>query len=553
MARKPATAKQVASTPEALELAYQLTELPTSQHKAGLAGLVLMVQFLLEQGEVAENDLKVVELSPSGVTLRFSEAGMNALFDEAYRTEMGEVGEAKIRKDRKKQPIPPLRIDTEPVVKKGKTTQQTKYFYPKLIPRGSFLRECDIGPGLWINLWRTMLWEIPRGIDATRAPYRERAAGKHCRDGSEKFRELSHSRDKSVELASTYFLGAQASTADGVPFEDSAARQFLLHFWPFATELFVPTTVTREGKAEFDGYVFVFPDIVNLEAYCDDYFGFLKSRSQDKRAYLPAAAVVDLPGEAGLRTMSWLSRLVEDRAQQGPTHGLASLLLAVDVVHARKDGNNVRILAQERFETSWVSNGWYRAIENAKLYSPVVRRRLLQNVLNNRPWYAEFARLLATQPSEVTFENYAFQHDARMIFELVKAAPADERNSTMTETPPELPMFVYRIAMRYLTGMLNEKYGLTWSDETKRNPGKYNEYKEKLAREALLAIRSRTGPAFVEYVATKIFSMAQGMPKEEFQVVSDALLNHSEVFRTLLMLALSAQMPRPSKAETHPE
>lgn len=553
MARKASTAKQVGSTSEALELAYQLAELPTSQHKAGLAGLVLMVQFLLEQGDVAENDLKVVELSPTGVTLRFSPAGMNALFDEAYRTEMGEVLSATVRKDRNKQEIPPIRKFSEEVVEKGKTKTRVQYVYPKPIPRGSFLRECDEHDGAWIKLWRDMLWTIPRGVPATRTPYEDRAEGKACRDGSDKFRELSQCRGKSVELASTYFLGAQATTADGVPFEDSAARQFLLHFWPFATELFVPTTVTREGKTEFDGYVFVFPDILDLEAYCGDYFGFLKSRPREKRAYLPAAAVVDLPGEAGLRTMSWLARLIEDRAQQGPTHGLASLLLAVDVVHARKDGNNVRILAQERFETSLASNRWYRTIENAKLYSPVVRRRLLQNVLSHRPWYAEFGRLLATQPSEVTFENYAFQRDARTIFELVKDDPADERNSTMTETPPELPMFVYRIATRYLTGMLSEKYGLTWSDETKRNPGKYNESKEKLAREALLAIRSRTGPAFIEFVATKIFSMAQGMPKEEFQTVSDALLNHSEVFRTLLMLALSAQMPRPAKAETNPE
>ena len=35
---------------EVLELDYNLAELPSSQHRAGLAGLVLMVQWLKRQG-----------------------------------------------------------------------------------------------------------------------------------------------------------------------------------------------------------------------------------------------------------------------------------------------------------------------------------------------------------------------------------------------------------------------------------------------------------------------------------------------------------------------
>ena len=38
---------------EVLELDYNLAELPSSQHRAGLAGLVLMVQWLKRQGTIA--------------------------------------------------------------------------------------------------------------------------------------------------------------------------------------------------------------------------------------------------------------------------------------------------------------------------------------------------------------------------------------------------------------------------------------------------------------------------------------------------------------------
>ena len=43
--------KKTAHTPAVLELDYQLAELPSSQHRAGLAGLVLMVRWLTTGNE----------------------------------------------------------------------------------------------------------------------------------------------------------------------------------------------------------------------------------------------------------------------------------------------------------------------------------------------------------------------------------------------------------------------------------------------------------------------------------------------------------------------
>ncbi len=546
MATKRQTANKQASPDAHLELTYQLAELPTSQHRAGLVGLVMLVRYINAQG-TPKSEAAVTNISPHSASFSFTEPGMQRLFDCAYDTTMGEVSTEKPYKNRNKQEIPPLRIETEEVTdKKGKVVTRTRYIYPKPIPKGAFLADTDPTghDGAWIKMWRDMLWAIPRGVPATRRPYEERGSGEVVNDGVEMFSLLKASPEKSVELASTYLLGAQANTADNVTFADAAYRQLLLHFWPFATELYVPSTLTREGKTEFDGYAFAFPDVGNLEEYCDDYLQYLRSRGSEKVAYLPKDAVIDLPGEAGLRTMVWLSAILAGRVQQAGTVPLDELVLATDVLHARKDGNNIRMLSHTRVEPRVVMSGEYQRLSGRKLWSHVFRRQRIANLLAARPWFTDFGRLLATWPTEMTFENGAFQHDARATFE----------ENNMTEAESGLPELLYRVARNYLGGMLDTKYQLRWTDEgTQKNPHDYNEKRGKLAREALLAMRSRTGSDFIEYVTTTIFSVSQHMPKEDYVRMSDSLLKDTETYRTLLMLAFSAQMPRPQKTESTPD
>lgn len=541
MAAKKTTAKNAKTTDDPLALTYQLAELPTSQHRAGLVGMVMLVRYMNAQG-TPTSEAAVTHMNAQGASFAFTDAGMTALFDCAYATTMGEVSTEKPYKNRRKEEVPPLRIETEEVTdKKGKSTTRTKYIYPKPIPKGAFLADRDpTGPdGVWIKLWRDMLWSIPRGVPATRRPFEARGEGETVSDGLDMYTLLKASPDRSVELASTYLLGAQANTADNVTFSDAAFRQLLLHFWPLATELYVPTTLTREGKTEFDGYVFAFPDVADLEAYCDEYFRFLLARGTDRLAYLPRSAVIDLPGEAGLRTMSWLATLLETRVQQAAALTLDDLVLAVDVLHARKDGNNVRILSHARVEPRRVMSGEYQRFAGSLLWSHVFRRQVLVNLLAERPWFTDFGRILATLPTAITFENEAFQHDARVTME-----------KKMTDGESGLPALLFRIATNYLGAKLDSKHDLSWrNEETRNDPGEYNKKKEKLAREALLAMRSRTGDDFVQYVTTTVFSVAQNMSKDNYIRVSDSLLNETETFRTLLMLAFSAQMPRPQKTE----
>lgn len=529
-----------ASTPAESDLAlhYTLVELPSSQHRAGLVGLVLLVRYMKAAG-TSDADACVESIAAGEVTLRFTRRGMQALFDTAFNATLGEIESDKIYKNKKKEEVPPVRSETRTVRdKSGKEKQRTVYIYNKPIPKGAFIEQID-RDGPWLKMWRDMLWSIPRGVPATRKPFEARAEGESASDGTEMFELLSAAPSKSVPLASTYLLGAQAVTADNVPFADAARFQFLLHFWPYATEPFVPAFATRDGKSEFDGYAFVFPDVACLDEYCDNYLDFLRSRDGALRAYLPRAAVVDLPAEAGLRAMDWMGRVLQTRAQQGRTTGLEDLVLGVDVVHARKDGNNVRILSTSRVVPRIVASDAYQKLISGDYWSSVFRRQLLSNLLEDAPWYDGFAVLFATLPSELTFKNSAFQHDARNAFQ--------ERANTMEEQS-NLPKLVFRITTHYLMGVLRSKYQLKWEEE-KGNPKKWNDHKEKVAREALLAMRSRTGDDFVAYVTTTVFSVGQGLREEEYLQISHALLGETETFRTLLMLAFSAQMPWSPRSE----
>ncbi len=70
----------------------------------------------------------------------------------------------------------------------------------------------------------------------------------------------------------------------------------------------------------------------------------------------------------------------------------------------------------------------------------------------------------------------------------------------------------------------------------------YNEKKDKIAREAFLAVRSRTGADFVTYFTGTLCSVSQRVGHEGYLELARALGDDREVerVRSLTLLALSA-------------
>ncbi len=117
------------------------------------------------------------------------------------------------------------------------------------------------------------------------------------------------------------------------------------------------------------------------------------------------------------------------------------------------------------------------------------------------------------------------------------------------ETPPvereqvTVEQRIYRLVGSYIGGKLQSKYQLTW-EQAKGRPEikkQYEEVREKVAREAFLAVRSRTGADFVEYFTATLCSVPHHMAEADYLALTSALVSDPERIRSLTLLALSAR------------
>src|SRR5438132_846894 len=109
-----------------LELDYNLAELPSAQHRAGLAGLVLMMRWLERQPK-RKGVCELARIDSNGADVRFDQTGIRELFDQTYAASREEQERdsklAKKKKDGTKEEIPPIREEQRTVVspKTGKS------------------------------------------------------------------------------------------------------------------------------------------------------------------------------------------------------------------------------------------------------------------------------------------------------------------------------------------------------------------------------------------------------------------------------------------------
>ena len=348
--RKPPKAPELDDGPHTAR--WNLAELPSAQHKAGLAGLAICVQYLQRKPD-RKGVCEIVSLDPTGLTLRVDRNGMQALFDEVYDAALKEKEYPQPFKNTKtkieKRPI--RTVERTIVDKKGNEKTKTFYVYGQVVPSGGVVDEWDAAqPGtekLWLKLWRDFVWEVLRSRDTQRSPYKLRANKDLADDGSEAFDVLIHRPNDSLSLASTFYLGAEGVTAENVPFQDRARMKVLLHFWPFAVPIYRPRLIDREGKTKPIGYAVVMPDVEDLEGFVTDWAKLARERGGAPAGYLPREAVVDLAAEAGL---DFGHRLLQLVAQREGTAITKPRLLAVDVFHVEKDENSVRIRSVTRVD-----------------------------------------------------------------------------------------------------------------------------------------------------------------------------------------------------------
>jgi CRISPR-associated protein Cmx8 len=540
--RKAASTKKAAKdTLEGpISVRWNLAELPSSQHKAGLAGLAICVGYLQRKPDRA-GICEIETIDPGGLTLKVDRAGMQSLFDEIYAASLDEQERDKpFQKKSSKAEIPAKRTFEKTVVdKKGVEKTKTVYVYDQVVPRGGIIAEWDAAPAepqkLWLKLWRDLVWTTLRGVPATREAYDCRAESRQSADGAEAWDELAHGPMESVPLPSTYYLGAQATTAENVSFRDVARMRVLLHFWPYVVPIYVPAVVDRDGSRDFVGYALVVPDIVDLEGFVMDWPKIARERGTDPSGYLPRDAVVDIAAEAGLDLARRAFGVIARREGVNATR---PWLNAVDVYHVEKEGNNVRIRSVNRVDLRRERVDEYARVREAYWTTAFKRQRVI-NILESRAWWSGFARLCAVTPEELTIKDSKFRRDCRIAFTEV------EMSDAASEDQKTLEHLIYQATRAYVFGRLKSKYDLSWDPALAANLAwkkNYEEKKEKIAREAFLAVRSRTGADFVGYFTSTICSVPQRLNDRAFLEVARALHDEREVerVRSLTLLALSA-------------
>ncbi|KYC43861.1 type I-MYXAN CRISPR-associated protein Cmx8 [Scytonema hofmannii PCC 7110] len=388
-----------------------------------------------------------------------------------------------------------------------------------------------------------MLWQIVRGVPATRNPFTNRVNGaSYSQDAEQIWSQLQHP-DKIIGQSGNYYLGAMALNPENVPTRDKTRYQFLLHFWVFVVQVYCPAVLDKDGHRELAGYALAIPDVANLRNFCRVFPEVLKARHSDKWKYLPREAVIDLPEEGALDLLLLLqNRLAREAGDQ-----LRRMILGVELIHAEKVGNNVKIRSISYVEPVKEQVDKYAQIKQA-YWCPWFRKQRLLNLLQgDKPGWFEFGAVLSRIPRNWLEDPY-FSHDARelLTFEGEIKVKRDIRESAQ---------LVYDVCQQYVFSKLETKYGMKW-DKTKNchiqsgqpiSQQDFDEKKYKIANDAFLSVRSRTEPkAFIDYFVSTLYPFVR---KEEFVDFAEKLFNKTDDIRALTLLALASQFPHQKKSE----
>jgi CRISPR-associated protein Cmx8 len=515
-----------------IELIYRLGQLPSPAYRAGLAGLVFLILYLHRDRPETKTEIQV-EFDSLGATLRCDREGLQALinltFDARY--------ELKWSQNRIQNPV-----------EVRETEDGRLYGWNLLVVNGAPLRERD-SSGIWTNLWSEWLLNTIRAIPKSRKPFKLRANQEPI--SIEKLWTALQRPNSKVGLSSSALIGAEAKNSEGVSLDDTNAQQFLLNFWPYVSQPYVPCRFDTDGKREDWGYAVAIPDVQDLEAFVETFPDLLDRHPQNPpqyNGYRPLGALVELPEEAALDSL----RLIRERMK---LTDIASTLeydvLGFEVCHAvRSDPKRgADLMAIAYIQPDLERDDRYAKIRNI-FRCAWFRRHLLQNLLKNRPWTARWGALLSTA-SQQWFEDRFFPHDCKLIFNR-------EKNAVELS---ELAQILKSLCDRYLIARLVSKnQEITWDN------------KHKLARQEFLAVRSRTEKtAFREYFFGTLCSQVtpvvsadldeSSTKKEQYKnredeklrqtiALAEALEKDPETVRGLTMLALASNFKIAEKIDS---
>lgn len=558
-----------APPPTEVAVTYDLRDLPSAQHKAGLAGLLLQIESMRERRDAgqlpAECEIpQVLDQTPTTVVVRFTERSTQDLFDDLYDAEVVEVFSKS-----KWSGKPAKREETNPTP--GPTEPRRLFVYDTVQPSGHFLRKFTDGDKEhWHKLWRDMIYAVPRNRDKSRQPFKDRSSEKSTNEGVKSWKALldgqkaqTEEKPKTSALTGSLMLAVQEVTAEAISFDDRAETQILLHFWPLTIRVFVPLLIDKEGKGEFVGYSLAIPEVGHTADFCKSYKRLMSKLDPGRTLFRPSAAVVALPEQGPLEFLHNFDRLAKESALAPPT---AAYVSGVEFFHMVVAGNNVKLMAHGRIPVEESLTEAYGEIRTSFRNPPLVAA-LLTALLRRRPWFedldpplheTEWSHLVhctqerrRTPPSMIGFAWEVDRKFEGLSQHLAEAGDPEEPDMSDPQAPAEaVDVIIYDLVKAYVRERSCARAGVDPDD--KEWWTKAADERRDVCAKLFLEFRSRHGDEFVAYFADTIASVAQWLPEGRFLEVSRALMRRHtsqdgserprtrDDVKTLTMLALAA-------------
>ena len=558
----------VAQNKNLVTLRYTLSQLPSSQNRAGLAGLVLKILWLQEQPEfksLVDPELRVTDLDTDKVTLQFNLEGFTALMKSHFSAAF-EERERQNKRTNSKQKYRTIKRKVRDR-KTNKTKLTTFYVYTDIVPQGDLVRSFEPANSqnlVWTKLWQEATWAVLRPRDKQRLPFQAMVKGEVPSEIEKIWNLLQDKPDSKVPLSSTYMLGAQAENNEGVPFTDLATNRFLLNFWSYVARIYLPLKTNAKGEPKLHGYAIAIPDVRNLTAFCQHFPSILRQRDTKELWEKPRSAVVRNLSEVGLDSLGSVHTYI---SQLKAKLNVDELLFGVDVFHIvrpqDKPQSKSQTLSIRRYLPNPNAIAEFTQLRD-KLYNPLFRKQYWQNLICDRPRIEGFYNILRDLPAAETIKNNSFCRDFRTVFspqsnpmepeEIDKITSEDtkkpDETSQETETKEiSIESLLLRLLQTYARHQLERRFKLKWDEnwnkqnkeELKQNKV-YQNYKEK-RKQIIVDLhhdfrRPRQAHEFLAYFAAKFTDVYQYITTEEYLLLAQLIQTQPEQIRILCLLAL---------------
>ncbi|AOY57178.1 conserved uncharacterized protein [Desulfococcus multivorans] len=516
--------------------------------------------------------LPEVGMTATAAWIRLNKDMLQLIVDDFFAVEEVEILSGSKWSNRDPKCIKEIEVE-----KDGKRKKEKRFVYDKLQPKGDFLQVFyPDGDGIWVKLWRDMLWNILRGIPKTRTVYEERFDGKPSSEGKKlwaAFQKESQNRKKgkirTEKLSSSLFLGAEADNPEKVSFVGAIEDNFLLNFWPIVSLIFVPRELKIERSDDRlriahnneSGYVLAIPEPCELDAFLEEAAEMLSRLESEPAGFRPRAARIDVFEEGGLEYLYHFAR------KQADDKGAYTLSLHhIEIYHVQRQGKRIRQLSADRVLPKMGVISDYE-IMRKRIKNPFYKKIYLSNLLTGQLWHMDAEKVFHNEPmplfiySEKTPKEVRFfGKDVKDKFLAIRKTLEHKKGAKlMTEKDhdDQLTLRVYRLIQTYVRRKTEEKSGKKYDSFRNHKdekdhviyPREYREALAKVSTDVFLAMRGRREQDFIEYFTGTVCSVPQYLPENEYLSVAKDLMENWQKIKTLSMLAISATsyLSEPSK------